>query len=78
MEEILNCYGSEISQMAKQCKSEDHTILPIAKEMFSDQITITRIAFLLVFAKKLMEEYPEKKDDIYEDIFNALYSSIKF
>lgn len=50
-----------MSDIAKQCESDVHVILPISKEMFSDQVTITRIAFLLCFTKKLMDEYPEKK-----------------
>lgn len=67
---------NEINHLAKDCKPE--AIKYVGAEMFSDKITIYRIAFFLAFAQKIIEENPNDKHEIYKDVFNAIYSGMKF
>lgn len=65
-----------IIHMARDCKPE--AIKHVGAEMFSDKITIYRIAFFLAFAQKVIEENPLNKREIYEDVFKTIYSGMKF
>lgn len=66
----------EITHLAKECKPE--AIKYVGVEMFSDKINLYRIAFFLAFAQKVIKENPLNKHEIYEDVFKAIYSFIKF
>lgn len=78
MEEVMQVYGENISELVRQYKSIKNVIEGIAQEMFSDKINVTRIAFFLAFAQKALEECPKEAETIYEDVFHSLYRNIKF
>lgn len=67
---------NEINHLAKDCNPE--AIKYVGAEMFSDKITIYRIAFFLAFAQKIIKENPLNKHEIYEDVFKAIYNGMKF
>lgn len=70
-------YGEQITRLVKTCVSEDNVMDGVATELFSDKMTVYRIAFLLAFAQKFIEEYPEQRPQIYEDVFKAIYKNMK-
>lgn len=78
MEDILKTSEKEITQLVKQCEFHNQIIKYISEELFSDKINLIRIAYLLAFVKKLVEKYPDQKHALYEDVFNSIYSYIKF
>lgn len=62
MEEVLQTSGKKLVEQAEQLHQIGKNDLRIiGDEVFSDQITIARIAYFLAFSQKLIEKFPRKK-----------------
>lgn len=76
MDKVLRHYGPTIKELAKDCSVKGIPI--IASEVFADRMTIERVAVFMAFAQNLVENHPDKKNDIYEKIFTSMYYHMKF
>lgn len=78
MEEVLDFSGEEICKLAEKCESHEEAIGIIGNELFSDKVTVVRIAFFFAFIKKYIDHCPELKPQIYENAFECIYKNMKF
>ena len=78
MDEVRRALGSQLNGMAKQCILQKHSLLHVASELFSDKISVSRIAFFLALAEKIIELHPEMKCEVHEDVFTSILKNMKF
>lgn len=78
MEEVKLFGAQALTEAAKKCELDRNAIITIGDELFSDKINIARIAFFFALAEKLVELYPDTKQDVYEKVFICVYKNIRF
>lgn len=76
MDEILKHSGERLKELSKQCPPEK--ISDIADVLFSDGINLFRIAHFMAFAKSMIEDCPEKRCEIYEQVYMGIYRNMRF